>query len=1024
MTKKYLNTQNEISAFWNTQKIFKKSIDNRKGQESFVFYDGPPTANGLPHAGHVLGRVIKDLVARLKTMQGFYVERKAGWDTHGLPVELEVEKKIGIKGKQDIEKYGIENFINECKKSVFNYEKEWRDFSKDLGYWVDMDSPYITLENNYIESVWNILSTFHKKGLLYKGHKVTPYCTHDQTALSSHEVAQGYKNVKDLSAVVKFQLTNSKDTYFLSWTTTPWTLPANVALAINKDLNYSKIRVENEYYILATDLINSIITEKYEIIDTFSGSNLINLKYIPPFESDGLVNAYYVVDGEFVTNSEGTGIVHIAPAHGEDDYQLVLERDLDFLNVITREGVYNDRFPELVGNKAKNSDIEIIKLLSKKQLLYKKQKYEHNYPHCWRCGNPLIYYAMEGWFIKTTNFKNEIINNNNNIEWFPSHIKEGRMGNFLENMVDWNIGRNRYWGTPLNVWICNDCNHEYAPSSIKDLQNNSINKIDEDIELHRPYVDNITLSCPKCNGKMSRVEEVIDVWFDSGSMPFAQHHYPFDNQKIFNQHFPADFIAEGVDQTRGWFYSLLVISTILKGKSSYKRALSLGHILDSNGKKMSKSKGNVINPTELINKYGADSLRWALISDSAPWNNKRFSENIVAQTKSKFIDTLDNIYKFYNMYNKIDHYNPNNEITKSRNTLDNWALSRLNTLIKESNIYVNNYDFTSAARLINEYTNTISNWYIRRSRGRFWEQGISNDKKDAYNTLYEILTTLSRLVAPFVPFISEKIHYNLTGKSVHLQDYPQYKESFINQALEDEMHTVIKIVELSRQARKNADLKIKQPLSKMVIKPNSQLNLSFLPNYYSIIKDELNIKNIELTDNINDYITYELKLNFSSVGPKLGNKTKNIQTLIDSLSEYDKKSLIESNNFKSLSSDAELTKDDFIIKTLPEDSYQLSEDNDCVILLDKNLSPELIREGHARELIRLIQQLRKKKNLPINQRIDIYIGVTGELLESIKTNKNMFKENLLIKNIHLNVIDEYENTIHFNNKEIKISLLY
>ncbi|EVX43424.1 isoleucyl-tRNA synthetase, partial [Staphylococcus aureus W60774] len=570
------------------------------------------------------------------------------------------------------------------------------------------------------------------------------------------------------------------------------------------------------------------------------------------------------------------------------------------------------------------------KLLSKKQLLYKKQKYEHNYPHCWRCGNPLIYYAMEGWFIKTTNFKNEIINNNNNIEWFPSHIKEGRMGNFLENMVDWNIGRNRYWGTPLNVWICNDCNHEYAPSSIKDLQNNSINKIDEDIELHRPYVDNITLSCPKCNGKMSRVEEVIDVWFDSGSMPFAQHHYPFDNQKIFNQHFPADFIAEGVDQTRGWFYSLLVISTILKGKSSYKRALSLGHILDSNGKKMSKSKGNVINPTELINKYGADSLRWALISDSAPWNNKRFSENIVAQTKSKFIDTLDNIYKFYNMYNKIDHYNPNNEITKSRNTLDNWALSRLNTLIKESNIYVNNYDFTSAARLINEYTNTISNWYIRRSRGRFWEQGISNDKKDAYNTLYEILTTLSRLVAPFVPFISEKIHYNLTGKSVHLQDYPQYKESFINQALEDEMHTVIKIVELSRQARKNADLKIKQPLSKMVIKPNSQLNLSFLPNYYSIIKDELNIKNIELTDNINDYITYELKLNFSSVGPKLGNKTKNIQTLIDSLSEYDKKSLIESNNFKSLSSDAELTKDDFIIKTLPKDSYQLSEDNDCV----------------------------------------------------------------------------------------------
>ncbi|SRF58174.1 mupirocin-resistant isoleucine--tRNA ligase MupA [Staphylococcus aureus] len=1022
MTHKKLNTQHEISEFWNANHIFKKSMENRRDNEKFVFYDGPPTANGLPHAGHVLGRVIKDLVSRFKTMQGFYVERKAGWDTHGLPVELEVEKKIGIEGKKDIENYGIENFINECKNSVFNYAKEWRDFSNALGYWVDMDNPYITLDNNYIESVWNILSTFHKQGLLYKGHKVTPYCTHDQTALSSHEVAQGYKNVKDLSAIVKFQQKNDINTFFLSWTTTPWTLPANVALAINKNMNYSKIQIENSYYILATDLIDSIITEEYTFIETFSGKDLINLEYVPPFKNDNLTNAYYVVDAEFVTNSEGTGIVHIAPAHGEDDYKLASENNLEFLNVITIEGIYNYNFLELEGKKAKDSDIEIIKLLSKKKLLYKKQKYEHSYPHCWRCGNPLIYYAMEGWFIKTTNFKEEIIKNNKNIDWFPSHIKDGRMGNFLENMVDWNIGRNRYWGTPLNVWTCNDCNYEFSPNSIEDLRTNSLNEVPKDIELHRPYVDDIICHCPKCNGKMTREEEVIDVWFDSGSMPFAQHHYPFDDKKDFKQHFPADFIAEGVDQTRGWFYSLLVISTILKGQSSYKRAFSLGHILDSNGKKMSKSKGNVINPSDLINKYGADSLRWALISDSAPWNNKRFSESIVAQTKSKFIETLDNIYKFYNMYNEIDKFKPQSQY--SENLLDKWALSRLNTLIKETNTHINNYDFTSASRLINDFTSLISNWYIRRSRSRFWEEGLSDDKINAYNTLYEILINLSKLIAPFTPFISEKIHYNLTGESVHLTNYPQHNDSLINRNLEDEMYTVIKIVELARQARKNANLKVKQPLSELIIKSNKQLNLNFLSNYNSIIKDELNIKNVKIVSNINDYISYDINLNFSSAGPKLGNKVKEVKTSLNSLSEKDKKNLVESKDFQKLSSDILLTDEDFVIKVLPIENYQLSDDSDYSVLLNKKLSSELIHEGNARELIRLIQQLRKKKDLPINQRIDLHIGVKGDLLDSINSNKGMFKENLLINNFSLNTLDEYEDIISLNNKEIKISLLY
>ncbi len=653
-----IQREEQVRKQWMQENIFKKSVNNQEGKPSFVFYEGPPTANGLPHVGHALGRTIKDVVARYKTMSGHQVIRKAGWDTHGLPVELGVEKQLGISGKHEIENYGVQAFIDKCKESVFIYEKQWREFTEKLGYWVDMDDPYVTLENPYIESVWNILGTIHEKGLLNKGHRVSPYCPSCQTSLSSHEVAQGYKVVKDLTATAKFKLVDKNNEYFLGWTTTPWTLPANVALAVNPNMKYVRAKQGNDIYILAKSLVDTVLKDEYDILSVHLGSELKGISYIPPFDFVTVEIGHQVVEADYVTDTSGTGIVHIAPAYGEDDYKVIQENEFSFVNVVNEKGQYTSDINPFQGRFVKDCDVDIVRALAEKDLLFSKEKHEHNYPHCWRCDSPLLYYANESWFIKTTAMKEQFIKNNEEVTWHPDHIKHGRFGNFLEEMVDWNISRKRYWGTPLNVWQCDSCNHQYAPKSIVDLKQHSVQPIEE-IELHKPYVDEVKLCCSECGGTMTRTPEVIDVWFDSGSMPFAQYHYPFENKALFEKQFPADVVIEGIDQTRGWFYSLLAVSTLYTGKTPYKRVLSLGHVLDENGQKMSKSKGNALDPMDLIQKYGADSLRWALLVDSAPWNPKRFSERVVQEAKSKLIDTFGNVYSFYALYADLDGYSPN-----------------------------------------------------------------------------------------------------------------------------------------------------------------------------------------------------------------------------------------------------------------------------------------------------------------------------------------------------------------------------
>ncbi|ELK47472.1 isoleucine--tRNA ligase, partial [Halobacillus sp. BAB-2008] len=757
-----LDRENRVKDYWNREDVFRRSMSEREGNETFVFYEGPPTANGLPHAGHVLGRVIKDFIGRYKTMQGYQVLRKGGWDTHGLPVELEVEKQLGISGKQQVEEYGVEKFIEECKKSVFNYEKQWREFTESIGYWLDMDDPYVTLQNRYIESVWNILSDLHKRDLLTKGHRVTPYCPSCQTTLSSHEVAQGYEDVKDLSATAKFKVKGSENEFFLGWTTTPWTLPANVTLAVHPDLDYIKAEQNGEVYIVAEALAEKNLGEEYNVLSKHKGSEFAGTEYHAPFPFVKPERGHFVVEAGFVNAESGTGVVHIAPAYGEDDYNLVKEHNLSFFNVVDGQGRYTEDVPPFEGRFVKDCDVDIVKYLANEGLLFHKEKYEHSYPHCWRCDSPLLYYAIESWFIKTTEMKDKFLENNQQVEWHPEHIKDGRFGNFLENMVDWNIGRNRFWGTPLPIWICDSCDHQYAPNSQADLQEKAIGDIG-DVELHKPYVDRVQLTCEKCNGTMNRVPEVIDVWFDSGSMPFAQQHYPFENKDQFEKQFPADVICEGIDQTRGWFYSLLAVSTLFTGKAPYKRVLSTGHILDEEGRKMSKSKGNALHPMDIVNKFGADAFRWALLADSAPWNNKRFSERVVIEAKSKVIDTLVNTHAFYTLYANIDGYEYNEKETGEKTLLDRWVLSRLNSVTVVVNEALDAYDFTKAAKALEKYIDEVSNWYIRRSRDRFWEEGMTESKKAAYHTLHEVLVQLSQLMAPYTPFLADDIYHNLTG---------------------------------------------------------------------------------------------------------------------------------------------------------------------------------------------------------------------------------------------------------------------
>jgi isoleucyl-tRNA synthetase len=1003
--------EKRIRQYWDDKGIFQKSIQNRENSEAFVFYEGPPTANGLPHVGHALGRTLKDIIARFQTMRGKQVIRKAGWDTHGLPVELGVEKALGISGKQEIEAYGVEAFIRKCKESVFSYEKQWRDFTEKLGYWVDMDHPYMTMRNEYIESVWNILGTIHEKGLLYKGHRVSPYCPSCQTTLSSHEVAQGYKTVKDLSATVKFKLKYKQNEYVLGWTTTPWTLPGNVALAVNEDLDYVKVEKEGRFYIVAAAKADQVIPEPKKVIETYKGKSLVGLQYEAPFEFAKVENGHRIVAADFVTEESGTGVVHIAPAHGEDDYRLVRSNQLSFINIVDEKGRYLDIITPLAGQKVKESDAVIVKLLHEKGLLFHKEKYEHSYPHCWRCDSALLYYASESWFIKTTALKDEFIKRHQVVNWHPQYLKAGRFGNFLDGMVDWNISRSRYWGTPLNVWVCKACQYEYSPKSINDLKVLANEEI-HDIELHKPHVDHITLNCPDCGGKMMRTPDVIDVWFDSGAMPFAQYHTPFENKELFRRQFPADVVIEGIDQTRGWFYSLLAVSIMYTGKAPYKNVVATGHVLDELGQKMSKSKGNALDPVELIDEFGADALRWALIVESSPWNPKRFSKRNVQEAKSKLVDTLANLYKFYKLYADIDGFQPESHKSDAYTIMDKWIVSRLATTVRLMKVELENYQVTNAARLAGQLSEEVSNWYVRRNRTRFWGEGLQQDKIAAFQTLHFVLINLSKLLAPFVPFITEDIYYSLTGESVHLANFPEIEsEEQCFPELERQMQIIFEIVELGRSIRHAQQLKTKQPLAKMIIISNDS-EQGRLKQYEEIIKDELNVKELEWAETSNQYLEYFLKLNFKQAGKRLGKRTNEVhQNLQKANAEQFLKDgclelVLENGETVHLDSD-EL----FLHKRLRGTGMSEASNQRLTVILDTIVTEELLEEGTVREFIRMVQDYRKQLKLPVEKHIDLFLDGPDEFIALVQKYRDLLHSGIILNQINFRKIPRMEHTV-------------
>lgn len=1007
--------EKRILSYWQTENVFEKSIENRKNRDSFVFYEGPPTANGLPHVGHALGRTVKDVVARYKTMQGFLVERKAGWDTHGLPVELGVEKQLGISGKQEIEKYGIEPFIQKCKESVFTYEKIWRSFTEQLGYWVDMDHPYVTLDNSYIESVWHILSKVHKDRLLYKGHRVSPYCPSCQTSLSSHEVAQGYKDVKDLSATVKFRRVDSNE-IFLGWTTTPWTLPANVALAMHPDLTYVKAQLDGEVFIVAKSLVFTVLGENATILSEHQGAEFAQVAYRPPFDYIAVEHGHVVVMADYVTETSGTGIVHIAPAHGEDDYQTVKEHGLSFINVVDLRGCYTNEITDLAGRFVKDCDVDVIKLLAASNLLFHKEKYEHSYPHCWRCDSPLLYYATDSWFIQMSALKEQLLANNNTVTWYPDHIKEGRFGKFLESVVDWNISRNRYWGTPLNVWVCTDCGHEEAPESIEALSLLAQQPLPND--LHKPYIDDVLCTCPQCHATMRRTPEVIDVWFDSGSMPFAQHHYPFE-QEAFQKQFPADVVIEGIDQTRGFFYSLLAVSTLYKGQAPYKNVLSLGHVLDEHGQKMSKSKGNALDPIDLINSYGADALRWALLVDSSPWNPKRFSTKIVQEAKSKLLDTLENTFSFYQLYAGIDQFTFDAAQQGTPTLLDQWVLARLHTTIAKVTTHMDDYQFTQGCREIAKLMDDVSNWYVRRSRQRFWASGFSEDKRAAFNTLHTVLSEVCKLLAPFTPFIAEHIYMQLHNESVHLQDYPTADAACINVKLEEEMTTIVKIVELGRSIRNAKNLKVKQPLAELIIA--SAQNLS---NYNRIIQEELNIKQIQWLPSTEAFVETHFKLNFKTAGAAFGKHVNAVKSYVETMATEDKNTLLCEGQLTVQLDEQSLTLEHahLLTESTVKDGYELAEDGKLQVLLYTHLTDSLIAEGHVRDFIRFVQDQRKQLNYPIEKYIDMQIACSQQQQMILQQFEALLRANILVQDMQFVASLNNAFCYTFAHEELQVSL--
>ena len=987
----FVEREKETAQFWKDHDIFKKSIETREGDPVYTFYDGPPTANGKPHIGHVLTRVIKDMIPRYRTMKGYMVPRKAGWDTHGLPVELEVEKKLGLDGKEQIEEYGLDPFITQCKESVWKYKGMWEDFSKTVGFWADMDNPYVTYNDNFIESEWWALKTIWDKGLLYKGFKIVPYCPRCGTPLSSHEVAQGYKAVKERSAVVRFKVAG-EDAYFLAWTTTPWTLPSNVALCVNPEETYCKVKAADGYvYYMAKALLDKVLgklgteeTPAYEILETYKGTDLEYKEYVPLYEGAAKSaekqhkKAHFVTCADYVTMSDGTGIVHIAPAFGEDDAQVGRKYDLPFVQFVDGKGNMTEDTP-YAGLFVKDADPKVLVDLDKEGLLFDAPKFEHDYPFCWRCDTPLIYYARESWFIKMTAVKDDLIRNNNTINWIPKSIGKGRFGDWLNNIQDWGISRNRYWGTPLNVWQCEGCGKMDCIGSRQELEEKSGNPEAQTVELHRPYIDAITLTCPDCGKTMKRVPEVIDCWFDSGAMPFAQHHYPFENKEVFEQQFPAKFISEAVDQTRGWFHSLMAESTLLFNKAPYENVIVLGHVQDENGQKMSKSKGNAVDPFDALQTYGADAIRWYFYTASAPWIPKRFSGKLVLEGQRKFMGTLWNTYAFFVLYANIDQF----DATKYKleydklSVMDKWLLSKLNSAVAGVDESLSNYKIPEAAKYLQEFVDDMSNWYVRRSRERFWAKGMEQDKINAYMTLYTALVTISKAAAPMIPFMTEDIYRNLVcsidpsaPESIHLCDFPVVDEKLIDKDLETAMDEVLKILVMGRACPNSANIKNRQPIGQMYIKAPEALG----DFYKEIIADELNVKNVAFTDDVSSYTDYQFKPQLRTVGPKYGKYLKQIQA---ALSELDgnaaMKELKENGCLKldSVSSEVVLLEEDLLITMTQAEGFVTEGDNNVTVVMDTRLTPELIEEGFVRELISKIQTMRKEAGFEVMDHIAV-----------------------------------------------------
>ena len=1037
----FVDREKEVEKFWKDNKIFEKSMDSRKEGETYTFYDGPPTANGKPHIGHVLTRVIKDMIPRYRTMKGYMVPRKAGWDTHGLPVELEVEKKLGLDGKEQIEEYGMEPFIQQCKESVWKYKGMWEDFSSTVGFWADMEHPYVTYDNNFIESEWWALKEIWEKGLLYKGFKIVPYCPRCGTPLSAQEVSQGYKTVKERSAIVRFKVVG-EDAYFLAWTTTPWTLPSNVALCVNPDEIYCKVKAADGYtYYMAEALLDKVLGKlakddepAYEILEKYKGTDLERREYEPLFACAGEAaakqhkKAHFVTCDNYVTMSDGTGIVHIAPAFGEDDSRVGREYDLPFVQFVDGQGNMTKETP-YAGVFVKKADPMVLTDLDKEGKLFDAPKFEHDYPHCWRCDTPLIYYARESWFIKMTAVKDDLIRNNNTINWIPESIGKGRFGDWLENVQDWGISRNRYWGTPLNIWQC-ECGHMESVGSRQDLYEKSGDERAKTIELHRPYIDDITMKCPDCGKTMHRVPEVIDCWFDSGAMPFAQHHYPFENKDLFEQQFPADFISEAVDQTRGWFYSLLAESTLLFNKAPYKNVIVLGHVQDENGQKMSKSKGNAVDPFDALNKYGADAIRWYFYINSAPWLPNRFHGKAVVEGQRKFMSTLWNTYAFFVLYANIDNFDAT-KYTLNYDKLpvmDKWLLSKLNTMVKTVDEDLGSYKIPEAARALQEFVDDMSNWYVRRSRERFWAKGMEQDKINAYMTLYTALVTVAKAAAPMIPFMTEDIYQNLVRsidadapESIHLCDYPEVNEAWIDKDLEANMEELLEIVVLGRACRNTANIKNRQPIGTMYVKAEKAMDKF----YTDIIADELNVKEVKFADDVESFISYSFKPQLRTVGPKYGKLLNGIRTALSEIDGTAAMKELRDNGVLVLDiagNRVELAEEDLLIETAQSEGYVTETDGETSVVLDTNLTPELIQEGFVREIISKVQTMRKEAGFEVMDKIIVYAKDNDKIMDIMKANQDEIKREVLAENIILGEAEGYIKEWNINKEAVTLGV--